>query len=238
MLATLSRMLGSHRPSLKDGYQLSATCQIPGLADIYHEHLGLRGDGTFVEVGAFDGEYVSNTSGLADAGWRGFYLEPVPDHAEKCRQRHRRNRNVRVFQLAIGEKEGVATLHVGGPLTTADPKMLELFNGLEWAKGFHRGQTVQAQQVTLDSFLRRQALPSSFDLLSIDVEGFEWQVLQGFTLERWLPRMVIIELHDENETYAAFHDKCKAIAQRFDACGYRPVFKDKSNTVYVRNTQE
>jgi hypothetical protein len=71
-------------------------------------------------------------------------------------------------------------------------------------------------------------------VLSIDVEGFELNVMRGFDLARWAPRLAIVELHDENEAYVAVQDQCRAVAQRFAEQGYRAVFKDKTNTVYLR----
>src|SRR5262245_29035772 len=57
---------------------VSNSCQIPNLREQY-ESLGLSPHtGYFVEVGAFDGESFSNTSFLADQGWSGLYVEPVP----------------------------------------------------------------------------------------------------------------------------------------------------------------
>jgi len=55
-------------------YTLSLTCQIPELDKIYSKYFGKDTNRVFVEVGAFDGESVSNTSCLADAGWKGFIL--------------------------------------------------------------------------------------------------------------------------------------------------------------------
>ena len=46
-----------------DFYGLSPTCQIPKLNTIYEMYFGQKNNGCFVEVGAYDGEYVSNTSG-------------------------------------------------------------------------------------------------------------------------------------------------------------------------------
>ena len=45
-------------------YNLSPTCQVPRLEVIYERYFGRRIDGCFVEVGAYDGDYASNTSGL------------------------------------------------------------------------------------------------------------------------------------------------------------------------------
>jgi FkbM family methyltransferase len=215
-------------------YTTPATCQIPGLAAIYTQELGFRRDGLFVEVGAFDGEYVSNTSNLADLGWAGYYIEPVPEHAAACRTRHARNVNTKVFELAISDHAGTAEIFVGGPLSTMSPQALELFGTFTWAQGFHNGRKVKVQQNTLDQFLEACAIKPGFDVLSIDVEGFELNVMRGFDLARWAPRLVIVELHDENDAYLAVQDQCRAVAARFAAQNYRIVFKDKTNTVYCR----
>ena len=69
-------------------YTVNDDCQIPLLDWLYDRHFGLINDGQFVEFGAFDGEYVSNTCFLADMDWRGLYVEPVPEYFEKCRARH------------------------------------------------------------------------------------------------------------------------------------------------------
>lgn len=218
---------------LRRRYVLSPTCQIRGLEEIYLQYFGYRRHGLFVEVGAFDGETASNTSGLADIGWSGHYIEPVPEYAERCRQRHRHNQQVRTHVLAIGESEGTIPIFVGGVLSTADPLMKELFNKLPWARGHHTGQVILARQITLDRFLEEQNVPSRFDLLSIDVEGYEWNVLRGFTLAKWQPQMVIIELHDENPEYAVIRDRCLQIVHYFADHDYHPIYKDLTNTIYI-----
>ena len=94
-----------------------ATCQIPGLRDHYRS-LGLSGDGFFVEIGGFDGETWSNTSFLADEGWTGLYVEPVPGHARMIVARHFLNR-VYVEQRAVMPEPGVMTFSSMGALSTA-----------------------------------------------------------------------------------------------------------------------
>jgi FkbM family methyltransferase len=230
------RFVATPGPGPIDGsrYTTPATCQIPNLAEIYTQHLGFRRDGVFVEVGAFDGEYVSNTSNLADLGWQGYYIEPVPEHAAACRARHARNPHTKVFELAISDHPGTAEIFVGGPLSTMSAQALELFQSFPWAQGFHTGRKVVVEQITLDQFLIANNIAPGFDVLSIDVEGFELNVMRGFDLARWAPRLAIVELHDENEAYVAVQDQCRAVAQRFAEQGYRAVFKDKTNTVYLR----
>lgn len=215
-------------------YPLAASCQIEGLTNIYEQYFGRKSNGTFIEVGAFDGEYVSNTSGLADIGWKGIYIEPVPEFYERCKERHRKNKNITVMNVAVGAEKGTAKMHVGGPLSTAEPKVKSTFSKLNWAKASFVNSTECSVDVeALNSLLEREGVVPGFDLLVVDVEGYEWNVLQGFNVEYWSPKMIIIELHDQNDDYWAIREECMQIVKYLDMANYKVIWKDFTNTVYV-----
>ena len=48
---------------------------------------------------------------------------------------------------------------------------------------------------TLDSILEEAGAHPGFDFLSIDVEGHEIEVLRGFDIARWRPRLILLEDH-------------------------------------------
>ena len=215
-------------------FDTSPTCQIPDLPILYQQYFGPLKDGCFVEVGAFDGEYVSNTCGLADRGWRGFYIEPVPKAHAACAARHARNERITVSPLAIGTEAGTITIYTRGPLSTSSKAMVENFSSLDWAKdGFQKTEQVEAEQVTLEHYLVEHEIEPGFQVLVIDVEGGEWKVLRDFDLSIWRPRMVIIELHDQNPDYFLIRDECNNIVRYFDEHGYKVIAKDLTNTIYV-----
>lgn len=215
-------------------YKLSLTCQVPKLNIIYEQYFDRRSDGYFVEVGAYDGEYSSNTSGLADIGWFGYYIEPVPEYFQHCKIRHAKNRNITVSQYAIGIEQGKVEINVGGPLSTISDEMRIHFDSLDWAKdGFKLGKKVQVDQLTLEGYLVEHGLKPQFELLVVDVEGYEWNVLRNFDIQKWRPQMVIIELHDQNDDYLLIREDCNNIVRYFDDNGYKVIYKDFSNTIYV-----
>jgi len=214
-------------------YPLSPTCQIPNLAIIYELYFGRRTDGCFVEVGAFDGDYVSNTSGLADIGWSGFYIEPVPKYFERCVKRHESNTAVTVSRYAVGAQAGKVEINVGGPLSTISDDMRLNFDSLDWAKGSFEQGKIQAEQITLEGYLVRHKIKETFELLVVDVEGTEWDMFRNFNIKKWRPQMVIIELHDQNNDYSFLWEECNSLVRYFNANGYKVVFKDFSNTVFV-----
>ena len=206
---------------------------------------GTKTNGCFVEVGAYDGESASNTSGLADIGWKGYYIEPVPSSVERCKARHAKNPNIIVSQKAIGSAEGVITLMVGEDVTTASPlhrKILENAwliekNGKKSKKVYEEFAPIQIHQETLENYLSINQVPIAFDLLVIDVEGLEWEVLRNWEIEKWKPKVIIIELHDMHPDFqdSEMQETFKAIITYFETANYRVAWKDTRNTIYVRN---
>jgi FkbM family methyltransferase len=217
----------------KNYYLLSETCQIPNLANIYELFLGIRENGFFVDVGSYDGEYASNTSGLADFGWNGLCIEPVSIYYNKCKKRHKNNA-VKVIRSAVGENNGSVDIYIGGPLSTIKKELVNKFNSMGWAKEYHHGKKEKVTMKKLDDLLIEEKAPRNFDVLSIDVEGYEWEILKNFDIKMWMPKIVIVELHDNNINYKLEWENCNKIVDYFDKNNYRIVFKDFTNTVYIK----
>jgi hypothetical protein len=118
-------------------------CQIPNLNRMYTELFGYIENGTFVEIGASgklpdlclpkslqlisrstsDGRRWSNTFPLANIGWTGHYVEPVPQYAHVCAANHAGNPKVKTHILAVGASSGQATVYVGAALSTCSRQM-------------------------------------------------------------------------------------------------------------------
>lgn len=206
-------------------------CRISGLEEIYLQHWGYKADGVFVEIGAYDGSSWSNTCGLADIGWTGLYIEPVEASFKRCQERHAGNL-VQVLNYAVGNSAGEVEIHLGGPFSTISEKALANYKRLGWWKG--EGELAMVQMITLDELLATYDIAPEFDLLVIDVEGYEWEVIRGFKIDHWRPQMVIIELHDASPKYECIRDECLRIVDFFARHAYSPVYKDLGNTVYVK----
>ncbi|MEX2546209.1 MAG: FkbM family methyltransferase [Chloroflexota bacterium] len=164
--------------------------------------------GFFVEAGANDGIDQSNTAYFERRrGWSGVLIEPIPRLAEQCRAN--RPRSI-VIETALVESDF--------PLSTIEMTDCGLMSSV---MGAMRDETARAEHLrvgaeiqglspvnlvvrarTLDSILD-QVKPDRFDLLSLDVEGFELQVLRGIDLHRWAPKFVLVEarFRDEIDTH-------------------------------------
>jgi FkbM family methyltransferase len=215
-------------------YKIHSTCQIPGLNQIYLNKFDYITNGTFVEIGAYDGEYVSNTSGLADIGWRGVYVEPVKSFYNKCSNRHQKNSNITTVNKAVSSTDGeTLTIHSSGPLSSISIKSVENFKRMGWGSW---GSEQQVTSITLETLLNECDIKPNFDLLVVDVEGYEHEVLKNWDINKWAPKMVIVELHDKNPNYISLNKngELTSIREKFLKNGYRCVFENLGNSIFVR----
>lgn len=196
-----------------------------------YSHLGLDGldrklaryldlhDGFFVEAGANDGLRQSNTYWFEKfRNWRGVLVEGVPELARACRQNRPHSR---VFEVALVGDE--ATEHVTMQTANLMSVVEGAFASLEAdAAHVQRGAAVQrlapaevrsirVPARTLTSVLA-EVRPARFDLLSLDVEGFELEVLRGLDLARFTPRYILVEAR----AVAAIDAALTATHQRVD----------------------
>jgi FkbM family methyltransferase len=185
-----------------------------------YSHLGLNGldrklsryldlrDGFFVEAGANDGLRQSNTYWFEKfRNWRGILVEGVPELARACR----RNRRSQVFEVALVGDDTIdhVTMNtanlmsvVQGAFETAEADAAHVAKGAQVQRlAPNEVREIRVRARTLTSVLDEVA-PPRFDLLSLDVEGFELEVLRGLDLARWKPRYILVEARSVDQTDA------------------------------------
>ncbi len=140
------------------------------------------GHGVFVEVGANDGVSQSNTWYFERyRGWTGLLIEPVPELAAMAS----RFRKAPVANVALGAQDGgTLQLAVSDLMTTADASRI--------VEGTH---VTSVPIRTLSGLLDDHGI-DEVDLFSLDVEGFEIEVLKGLDLSRHRPGRILVETAD------------------------------------------
>lgn len=154
------------------------------------EALGRPLGGFYIEAGAFDGEALSVTYPLEAMGWTGLLVEAIPGAAEACRAARPGSRVVHA-----------ALAGPGGPpeaeFTVIDPSVGGVFSHLRAdehtlrATAAAKKTKVRVPLTTMDALLEGHAGP--IDVAVLDVEGGEADLLRGFDLPRWRPRMLLVE---------------------------------------------
>ncbi len=148
--------------------------------------------GFFIEVGAYDGLTLSVSCAFEAMGWTGLLIEAIPERFEMCR---RSRPGSRVVHAALGKRgsAGTTKFHVarGEGLEVLSYHHTPAEQEREVLKRGAAMQEVDVPLTTMDALLEGHAGP--IDFASIDVEGAELDLLDGFDLAKWRPRIIVIE---------------------------------------------
>lgn len=186
--------------------------------------------GVFVEAGAYDGMNLSTTYALEQAGWRGLLIEPNEKNANLCRERRL---NSKVENCALGNMEAsgfieftLAESDEGSPLSYvgADQKHIERCKQADCRISTHK-----VVFTNLSSLLDKNGF-ERVDFLSLDVEGMELDVLRGFEILKFKPRLAMIELQ--------FDHRDEAVTNYMKENGYTPIVKKECNLFFVPSELE
>lgn len=148
-----------------------------------------------VDIGANVGAYSKALLGSTDAIV--FAFEPLP-HAfsELETLRSKFPGRLRTYQVALGDTRGISTLYYGHPKSELASLSSEV-NLIDYV-GSSNTNKIDVQVEKLDSYLNVfKSIGEEIDFLKIDVEGFEWEVLQGAqdVLLHMRPRFVQLEFN-------------------------------------------
>jgi len=171
------------------------------------------------EVGVWHPQ-TSNVRGYIHQGIRATLVEPDPESAALIRQEFPAD-NLTLHQVAVFERNGELELckRAASTFVKSLPSSPTLVND--------RFEIDDADTLVVQARVFNEIDDGSIDLISIDVEGSEWYVLQNM-LSR--PTVISIETHGGLYTNPYLGE----IRAWLDNNHYLIWYKDKSDSVYVR----
>jgi FkbM family methyltransferase len=143
--------------------------------------------GVFLDVGAHDGIWLSNTYFLErERGWNGLLVEAD----DRCFEKLAGNRSADRVHVCLDEAEGFVDFYVpqatdglGGIAAEDTDSRAERLEARR-----EKGQQFEIRRVparTLTSVLDERAFPTTIDYMSIDIEGAELRAFKGLDLGRY-----------------------------------------------------
>lgn len=153
--------------------------------------------GLMVEVGANDGLNQSNSLYFERKGWKTILIEPSPSIFKRCRS----NRPL----ADVVNAACVSSSYVGDTVRFIDVGLMSMVAGArgsltEQRQWIERGEALQQLKSeemtvparTLTSLLSERNV-EKVDLLSVDVEGYELEVLDGLNFSQFRPSFIVVE---------------------------------------------
>ena len=183
-------------------------------------------EGFYVDVGAAHPVLDNVTYALYEAGWRGINIEPMKREADLLREI--RPRDI-TCEVAAGEATGRVTLYEA-PIenrgaTTADKELVEVYKSTGQSFGSFEVEVARLDKILEDNQIQ------TVHVLKIDVEGFEKSVIQGSSIEKYRPWVLVIEATRPNSTV----DVSAEWEQLVLSAGYVLTLFDGLNKFYVRD---
>lgn len=182
--------------------------------------------GCYVDVGASTPVNDSNTYALYQKGWRGVAIEPLP-YENFWRDARPDDR---FLNLTAGAETGRTTLHIYDIAQQISTCSLNTVK--HWQTGNNiPSRSIEVPIVTLNEVIDTYLPDRDLHLISIDVEGQEFEVLRGLDLQKHRPWIVVVEAtlpgcpiesHQTWEPYITTAD-------------YSPAYFDGANRFYLAN---
>ena len=197
----------------------------PGLAGLDRKvlpYLPAR-NGFFIEVGAHNGYAQSNTYYLERfRNWRGILVEPVPEQFRECVRERRRSRVVQCALVPMDYASDQIRIFSGSLVSNVEGVwgQAEQQKRIEYARHAEKevsGEWIVVPARTLTSILEECSV-ESIDFFSLDVEGFELEVLQGLDFSRWRPEYILIEANHREEIIHFMEAVDYKIVDEFNTC--------------------
>jgi FkbM family methyltransferase len=160
---------------------------------------GTPNNGLMVDVGAARPDFLSVSAYFRQRGWRVIAIEPNPAFVDLHRAL-----NHEVYPYACGDhdEDGVSFCLVDSHGTNYEEGKVsfESFSSLAIKDSYAALKPnldvtkIQVDLRKLDTILAKHAPEAQeIDILSVDVEGWELEVIRGLNFERYRPKVLILE---------------------------------------------
>lgn len=149
--------------------------------------------GSCMEIGACDGIFVSNSLIFEQQGWNCICVEPNKEYYTRLSKNRKLTANYAcglqdiddvdftIFDLQGGNQSAISSLQVDQRLVSSHTHLI--------TDSFKEKVNIR----TIDTILKEFPLIINLDFLSIDTEGTELDVLKGFDINKWKPKLFVVE---------------------------------------------
>jgi FkbM family methyltransferase len=176
--------------------------------------------GFYVDVGGYDPDYDSVTKLFYLQGWRGINIEPQPSGYQKFQDERKRDINL---NIGISNTNGELKLrtYTSGGLSTFSENVKRQYEATP------DNDTREFKEITVPVRLLKEVFAENevehINFMKIDVEGYEYEVLESNDWDKYRPEVLCIEANHIEHDWRPL----------LQAANYELVFNDNLNDYYV-----
>lgn len=164
--------------------------------------------GNILEIGANDGVTLSNSKFFRDIGWTGYLVEPSKIAYDKLLNNI--NKKTLTYNVALGtENKRLKFFESGEHLGNSDVSLVSslLFDETQrWRKQGVIYNEYEVDCLTWQTFIERYDLKNTkFDIISIDIEGMDYDLLSQIDLNTFDCKIVCVEFNGKNKLKFVSH---------------------------------
>ena len=159
-------------------------------------------NGFFIEVGAHDGIFQSNTLNLEESlGWKGILIEPSLNAYLECIKNRPKSICINLALTSFEQykkKDFVFGDFNSSPMSSvaANRSGFSKFENLKnYLSGITKKKLRPVSTAPLQLIIDKIGI-DKVDFLSLDVEGFEYEVLKGVNFNKCRPKYILIEIRE------------------------------------------
>ena len=172
---------------------------------------------SFIDIGANDGVFLSNTYLFAQKDAFGLCIEPSKSCFWKLRLNHLLHPKVKCINIAISNFDGFSDFVEDG--------YEGLLSSISDSK---KGSTYKVKTRTLKQIINKNDRFKKTDIVSIDVEGFELKVLDGAGNSLKDVKIIIIEVDKIN---------LDQVIQHKSLIHHRPAYTNNINLILLNKSE-
>lgn len=155
--------------------------------------------GGCIDVGSTDGVHINNTKYFEERGWYCMCFEPNPSYFYQC-ENNRKNALMYAISDFNGDDVDFNVVNLDGTGIEEAITSLRISDILindHIKRGFNpKIKVIKSKVRTLDFCIENYYKYDKIDFVSIDTEGTELDVLKGFDINKYQPKLFIIENND------------------------------------------
>ena len=154
-----------------------------------------KNTGIYIDVGCNHPFIGNNTYKLYKKGWKGINIDLDYSFINSFNFYRPNDENI---QIGVSDKNGEQEMYFHHERSA--------INTLESSRGSKARSKKIINTLTLNEIIQKSKFKNyEIDYVSIDVEGYELNVLKGFNLKKYRPKAVSIELIDPNMIKEEFY---------------------------------